>query len=162
LNPGPAGRLWLYWRDSNGWRATRSNKAATRFGSPTTLLLPKTAIEADEGVGGAGVAGPLEAIGEYNNSSNVDLMTEVQILARLSVSASPHAVKRGHSFAVKVTDVGDAVKGATVHFDGTSKKTNKKGEATFKVSGGASPGKAKVTASMSDYVGATTTITVLS
>jgi hypothetical protein len=160
LTPGPSGRLWLYWRDGQGWRATRSNKAATKFGKPTAILTPKTALEPTEAVGGAGGSGPLEAIGEYVTGSNADVMFAAQFLAKLTVKASPHAVKRGHTFTVKVTDVGDAVKGATVHFDGLKKKTNKKGKAKFKVPGSASLGKATVKVKLKDYAPATTKITV--
>jgi hypothetical protein len=160
LTPGPKGRLWLYWRDSNGWRATRSNKKATKFGSPTTFLVPKTAIEPAEGVGGAGPAGPLEAIGEYITGSNVDLMIAKQILPKLTVAVSPHSVKPGHSFTVKVTDVGDAVKGATAHFGSAKKKTNKKGKATFKVPAGTSHGKHSVTVKISGYVSATAKVSI--
>jgi hypothetical protein len=159
VTPGPAGRIWVYWRDGSGWHATRSNKAATRFGPITTVSIPK-GDSSNYAIAGAGPSGPLEAVALATTGSNTNEVIARQILPKLSVSASPHAVKRGHSLTVKVTDAGDAVKGATVHFDGMKKKTNKKGEATFKVPGGASLGKTKVTASISGYTGASTKVTI--
>jgi hypothetical protein len=159
VTPGPAGRIWVYWRDASGWHATRSNKAATRFGPITSVSIPK-GDSSNFLIAGTGPSGPLEAVALITTGSNTNEVVVRQILPILSVSASPHAVKRGHSFTVKVTDAGDPVKGATVHFDGTKKKTNKKGEATFKVPGGASTGKSKVSASLGGYGGASTKVTI--
>jgi hypothetical protein len=162
LTSAPHGRLWLYWRDRNGWRAARSNKAATKFGRSIGLpIVPKSAIQ-NIYIAANGSAGPLEAIATQTTASNVNELIARQVLARLSVKASPHSVKRGHTFTVKVTDVGDAVKGATVHFDGLKKKTNKKGKARFKVPGSASLGKHSVTFTMSGYTAASTKITIVS
>jgi hypothetical protein len=161
VTPGPAGRIWLYWRDGNGWRADRSNKAVTRFGAPTAFLTPKSALEPNEGVGGVGVTGPLEAVGEYTTGSNVDVLFAKQVLPKLTVKASPRSVRRGHSFTVEVTDVGDAVKGATVRFGGARKKTNAKGNATFRVPGGTALGAHSVTFTMGGYVSAHTHVKIV-
>jgi hypothetical protein len=155
----PHGRLWVYWRNDDGWRATRSNKAATRFGSVLRFAVPKNDLN-DLHIGSAGVAGPLEAIATLNTATSANIVVARQILARLSVSVSPHSVKRGHSFTVTVRDAGDAVKGATVHFNGAKKKTNNKGRATFKVSGGTSLGKHPVTIGLGGYAGARAQVTV--
>lgn len=156
---GPHGRLWVYWRNDSGWRATRSNKAATKFGPTTTSLVPKNDLS-DLHIAGSGAAGPLEAIATVNNAKNANLVIARQFRPKLTVSVSPHSVKRGHSFTVKVTDAGDAVKGATVHFDGHKKKTNKKGKATFKVAGSTSLGKHAVTFSLGGYTGARAKVTI--
>jgi hypothetical protein len=160
LTPAPHGRLWLFWRDRFGWRATRSNRAATRFG-PQIFLAPPKNLTLDEHLGATGTAGSLEAVAQYTTPSNQNIMIARQVLPKLIVSASPHSVKRGHSFTVKVTDAGDAVKGATVHFDGHKKKTNKKGRATFKVAHSTSLGKHPVTFTMRGYAAASTKVTVL-
>jgi hypothetical protein len=162
LTPAPGGRLWLYWRDRNGWRATRSNRAATRFGRAITLPLPNKNDYQNVTIAADGISGPLEVIATVTTPANINEMIARQVLARLSVSASPHAVRRGHSFTVTVTDVGDPVKGATVHFNGAKKKTNKKGRVVFKVTGGTSLGSHPVTFSMSGYAAARTSVKVIS
>jgi hypothetical protein len=159
VTPGPLGRIWVYWRDDSAWHATRSNKAATRFGPVTTVAIPKGA-SSNLGIAGAGTGGPLEAVALITTGSNVNEVVAHQFMPRLTVSATPHAVKRGHSFTVKVTDAGDPVKGATVHFDGLKKKTNRKGKAAFKVPSGLSLGKHAVTFTMSGYPAASARITV--
>jgi hypothetical protein len=159
VTPGPKGRIWVYWRDGSGWHATRSNKAASRFGSVINVAIPK-GDSSNLSIAGAGPSGPLEAVALVTTGSGVNEIIARQILPELKVTASPHVVKRGHTFTVKVTDVGDAVKGATVHFDGLKKKTNKKGKATFKVPGSASLGKASVKVKMSGYTAASTKITI--
>jgi hypothetical protein len=161
VTPGPAGRIWLYWRDDSAWHAARSNKAATHFGPTTTVGIPKNDTS-NLSIAGAGSSGPLEAIGLITTSSNTNEVVAHQFLPRLSVKVSPSSVKRGHSFTVTVTDAGDAVKGATVHFNGAKKKTNKKGKATFKVSHGTSTGKHSVTLTLSGYAAASTKVTIKS
>jgi hypothetical protein len=159
VTPGPKGRIWVYWRDDSAWHATRSNKAATRFGPITTVAIPK-GDTSDLSIAGAGPSGPLEAVALVTTGSNVDEVVARQILPKLTVRAAPHAVKRGHTLTVKVTDAGDPVKGATVHFDGLKKKTNKKGKAKFKVPGNASVGKTAVKVKLTGYTAASTKVTV--
>ena len=40
IAPGPGGRLWLFWSTGEGYAATRSNRAATRFESVTRVAAP--------------------------------------------------------------------------------------------------------------------------
>jgi hypothetical protein len=155
----PKGRLWVYWRDGQGWRATRSNKAASRFGPITSIPIPHN-DSPNIGIAGYGGSGPLEAIGTLTTAANSNEVVARQILPRLSVKATPHAVKRGHSFTVRVTDAGDAVKGAVVHFAGHKKKTNAKGKVKIKVKHGTSLGKHAVTFTASGYAAASTKVTV--
>jgi hypothetical protein len=161
VTPAPGGRIWVYWRDSAAWHATRSNKAATRFGPISSAAVPN-GDTANLPIAGAGTSGPLEAVGLITTSKNVNEIVAHQFLARLSVKVKPSSVKRGHSFTVTVTDAGDAVKGATVHFNGSKKKTSKKGKATFKVSHGTSLGKHSVTFTQSGYAAASATVKVKS
>lgn len=155
----PKGRIWLYWNDRADWRATRSNKAATRF-SPVSVAKPPSAKD-NIGVqlAGDGSAGPLEAIGTLSTATNVDEIVARQFLPRLSVSA-PHSVHRGKRLVVKVTDAGDPVHAAKVRFGSVSKKTNTKGKATFTVARHANTGKATISVSINGYVPATTKVTV--
>jgi hypothetical protein len=159
LTPAPQGRLWLFWSDANGWRATRSNKAATRFGPVTVAKPPHNDLQ-NLFIAGVGSAGPLEAVATMTTSTNVNELIARQFLPRLSIAASPHSVARGHAFTATVTDAGDAVQHATVHFDGAKATTNKKGKATFKVSHKAPLGKSPVTVSSGGYAGASTSVTV--
>lgn len=154
----PGGRVWLYWSDGDGWRATRSNKAATKFGPALTAKVPNGD---DEGgfLAGNGAAGPLEAVATIINSKGQQEVIARQFLPKLKATVKPHSVKGGKSFTVKVTDAGDAVKGATVHFNGHKKKTSKKGIAKFKASG-VSKGKHSITVAFGGYVGASTKVTI--
>jgi hypothetical protein len=162
LTPAPHGRLWLYWRDSQGWRATRSNKAATKFGPVIAIKVPNPThvLTTNIFIAGNGSGGPLEAIATLTTSKNVNEILATQVLPRLAVRAAPHSVKRGHSFTVTVTDAGDAVKGAVVHFDGSKSKTNKHGKVAVKVPHGAKPGKYAVTFGLGGYAGAHTNVVV--
>jgi hypothetical protein len=142
--------LWLYWQDRNDWRATRSNKAATRFGRVTVVKLPSPNDLENSMIAGNGGAGPLEAIATITTPTNVNQIISRQILPRLSITA-PHAIKRGKTLHVKVTDVGDAVKGATVRFAGHNAKTNSKGVAKFAISKHAKTGRTKITSAIKGY-----------
>jgi hypothetical protein len=159
LTAAPLGRLWLFWRDSAGWRAARSNKAATRFGPVTTFAAAKN-LQSESRIAANGGTGPLEVVAVVTNNSGSTSLIARQILPRLSVSVSPSAVKRGHSFTVRVTDAADAVKGTSVHVDGQSKKTSASGRATFTVAGSTSVGKHTITLTLAGYAAASTTVTV--
>lgn len=157
----PQGRLWLYWRDfQGGWKATRSNKAATRFGPVSTLGVP-SGVSSSTTVSGVGSAGPLEAVASVVTSTGADKIMSVQVLPRLSISVSPASVARGHTFVATVIDAGDPVKGATVHFNGLTKTTNKFGKVSFTVPSKMSLGKHAVITSHAGYAGARTNIKVI-
>jgi hypothetical protein len=159
LAAAPKGRLWLYWEDRNDWRATRSNKAATKFGRVTVLHLPNKNDIENNIIAGNGSAGPLEAIATITTPASANEIIARQVLPRLAISAA-HSVKRGKKLHVKVTDAGDPVKGATVHFDGHKAKTNAKGVATFTVSTHAGLGSTKVTAKIKGYTPIATKVTI--
>jgi hypothetical protein len=159
LTAAPKGRLWLYWEDRNDWRATRSNKAATKFGPVTILRLPNKNDIENNMIAGNGSAGPLEAIAMVTTPASVNQIIARQVLPRLSIAAA-HSVARGKKLHVKVTDAGDPVKGATVHFAGHKAKTNSKGVATFHVSKNAAVGSTKVTATVKGFSPLTTKVTI--
>ena len=160
LTSAPAGRLWVYWWDSKGWHATRSNRAATRFGPVTTIPFPSNTNHA--AIAGYGAAGPLEAVSlsipGYNPANAAIFAT--QIKPRLSCGRSPASVNPGAKVAIVVRDAGDAVAGATVHFMGMTAKTNKYGVAHFTVPSGASAGKRTAYAGRAGYTGCSTTVRV--
>ena len=159
LVPAPKGRLWLYWQDRNDWRATRSNKAATKFGRVTVVQLPNKNDIENIMIAGNGSAGPLEAIATVTTPSNSNQIIGRQIRPRLSIAAA-HSVKRGKKLRVKVTDAGDPVKGATVHFAGHKAKTNSKGVARLRVSKHAGTGSTKLTATIKGYAPITTKVKI--
>jgi hypothetical protein len=150
LTAAPKGRLWLYWEDRNDWRATRSNKAATRFGRVTVLKLPNKNDLENIMIAGNGSAGPLEAIATITTPSNANQIVARQVRPRLSITAA-HAVKRGKKLRVKITDAGDPVKGAIVHFAGHKARTNAKGKVKFRVSKHARIGSTKIRATVKGY-----------
>lgn len=160
LSAAPNGRLWVYWSDRNDWRATRSNKAATTFGPVSVATLPNAQDIAGNLIAGDGSAGPLEALAIVTTPSSLNEVIARQILPRLSISATPHSVKRAKLVHVRVTDAGDPVKGATVHFEGGKKKTNKSGKATFKIGKHARLGATKATVTIKGYAGVSTKITI--
>jgi hypothetical protein len=160
LTSAPGGRLWVYWWDNNGWHATRSNKAATRFGPVTRIAFPSNTNHA--AIAGYGGAGPLEAVSlsipGYNTANAAIFAT--QIKPRLSCAASPTSVNPGAKVAIAVKDAGDAAVGATVHFMGMTAKTNKYGLVHFTVPSGASAGKRTATGGKAGYSGCSTTVRV--
>jgi hypothetical protein len=158
----PEGRIWLYWRDRNGWHATRSNTAVTRWEPQTAVAVPKNwepnlySAAITSGV----AASPLVAIATMTSPGNVNEIRAIRILPRLSVSVSPGSVKRGHDFTVTVTDAGDPVKGASVHFAGNTVTTDKKGQVTLTAANSLNLGRHNVKATISGYTAATTEIKV--
>jgi hypothetical protein len=159
LAAAPKGRLWLYWEDRNDWRAARSNKAATKFGAVTIVNLPNKNDIENNLIAGDGSAGPLEAIATITTPSNSNQIISRQILPRLSI-VTAHSVAHGKKLKVTVTDAGDPVQGATVHFAGLKAKTNSHGEATFHVSKSAGVGSTKVTATIKGYSPITTRVKI--
>jgi hypothetical protein len=158
VTPAPAGRIWLYWRDGQGWQAVRSNKAATRFGPRTTIRVPGGA-DIEGTIAGYGTAGPLQALGQYARGTKALLVTS-QIHPKLSVQAAPHHATAGHKLVVKVLDAGDAVRGAHVTFDKHTAVTNKHGTASFEVKHGTKKGGYGVLAAAAGYISAATTVHV--
>lgn len=157
--PAPGGRIWVYWRDGQGWHAARSNKRATRFGRTISLAAP-TGMQVGLDIAGNAAAGPLEAVATEITSGGQNRVIATQVLPRLTVHSSSRTVARHHSFTVSVTDVGDPVKGAKVRFAGASYRTGARGTVKITVSGKTSRGKHEVTVSARGYHVAGTTIKV--
>jgi hypothetical protein len=159
LSAAPSGRLWLFWRSLDGqWRATRSNKAATRFGPRTTV--PAITNTNAAKVAADGSAGPLEAVAVVTSGTGVTRIIATQIRPKLTVSVRHKSVARGHSVKVKVTDAGDPVKRAKVHFEGVTKRTNKRGKVSFHTSHSTPLGRHRIKAGKAGYVGAHTKVRI--
>jgi hypothetical protein len=82
--PGPEGRLWLFWSRGDGYLATRSNRAVTRFESVTRVPLP-AADATTLGLYGEGSGGPLDLVAHAGSGQAIpDWHT--QVLPRLSLA----------------------------------------------------------------------------
>jgi hypothetical protein len=68
--------------------------------------------------------------------------------------------KKGGSATYRVSDVGDAVAGATVTVDGKKGKTNSKGQVSFRFPKGSKTGTFRVAATAADYLGTSTFLRV--
>ncbi len=149
LGAGPKGKLWLFWRDGNNLRATRSNAAATRAGAVRTIAPPRgrTAYR----TAGDGRLGPLDLVSLFSASHGS--MDSAQVLPGLTGSTG-RVWRRGHRYKIKVTDAGAPVKGAVVRFDGHKARTNRHGVARLRVPRGASLGHARVRISHHRYAAA--------
>jgi hypothetical protein len=129
----PEGRLWVMWWRTGRLYATRSNKAATRFG-PLASLAPPAGTSSIWKLKGEGSLGPLDLFASVSTSGSLAFWHQ-QVLPGLTLSAKPAKVsaKKGGTVTFTVADAGDPVAGATVTVGKKSLTTNAKGKATLKV-----------------------------
>jgi hypothetical protein len=136
ITAGPEGRLWLSWLDQDGsLHAARTNRAASRLGAVQAIKAPAGSPTSFE-LRGQGSAGPLDAIARYRVGSQLSWW-QSHLLPPLALAAKRSKIGL---VTVKVTDAGDAVKGATVNAAGKKVTTDAQGIASFpgvKVSGSA-------------------------
>ncbi len=135
---GPEGRLWVMWQRNRRIYATRSNRAATRFGAIVEVAPP--AGKAQSGiykVKGEGSVWPLDLFVACQ-SINELATYHTQVLPGLSVSATPRTVAsaQGGMVTLEVTDAGDPVPGAAVSVAGKTLTTDAKGRALFPIAKG--------------------------
>ena len=127
MSNAPGGRLWLAFRgDDMGLHVVRTNPAATKFGATREIKTPKGSTIYQVGIeGGTGRGDVL-----INDETRI---WHQQVLAGLTVTASPKKWKPGKVVAVKftVTDAGDRIKGAKVSAKGHTCTTNKQGVCTL-------------------------------
>ena len=96
-----------------------------------------------------------------NNSTKlVEYSTQVKVGLHVSPSSSKVRNTSKHTITMTVTDVGDAVSGATVQFAGHKGTTNSKGKVSFTLAKHTKPGKYNAIATRSQYLSARTTVTV--
>jgi hypothetical protein len=149
LAAGPAGRLWIFWRNGTGQlQATRTNKAATRVGAIRDV--PRLRGATVYRTAGDGSRGPLDLVSLMAAARGA--MDSIQVLPGLTGSAG-RIWKQGHSYAVTVTDAGAPVSGALVRFAGHSAKSNRHGLARFTVSRHQALKRSTVTVSHRGYAG---------
>lgn len=146
----PNGRLWVMWHEGGSRElfATRTNKAATRFGSVVKLEPPAGASSVWK-LKGEGSSGPLDVLAAVSTGSSLAAW-HTQVRPPLSVGATKSAA--GVTFSV--TDAGDPVAGAKVVYAGKAQTTNTKGQAIAPLAKGAG----KATATMPGYTGAGVTV----
>jgi hypothetical protein len=147
----PEGRLWVMWHDGRSKQlfATRSNKAATRFG-PRVRIKPPGGTSAVWKLKGEGTRGRLDLLAAVSTGSSLATW-HTQVLPPLSIGAK----KRAASVTFTVSDAGDPVSGAAVTYAGKTLATNAKGQATAPLAAR----KTKATAGKAGYRGAAVSVT---
>ncbi len=134
LSTAPGGRLWLTWRTVGDHKlhATRTNKAATKFGRRQHLVQPgglSTSVHATECEGSPG---PLALIVNAQPVGESPRLYARRVLPALSAARAPAQLNKG-LVTVTVTDAGDPIKGASVTLRGVTRKTAANGKASFTV-----------------------------
>jgi hypothetical protein len=170
MSAGPSGRLWIaWWSAQKGTvRVVRTNEAGSKFGPVETHAGPRGCQS--DGNATVGISHGSQqrldvVIGCYGVLSGTNYQNQayaIQSLVPLEIAASSRFVshKKGGKVTYRVSDVGDAVQGATVTVDGKKGITDKKGQVTFQFPKGAKSGKFKVVASKGDYLNASTSLKV--
>lgn len=169
LSAGPAGRLWIaWWSSTNGTvRVVRTNEAGTTFGPVETHAGPHGCKGDGNGTIkiSSGSQQRLDVVMTCYDSLAAKVaihISAMQSLVPLQISATTGSVdrKKGGSVTYRVSDVGDPVGGATVKVDGKKGKTDKTGSVTLKFSKGSRSGAFKVTATMTDYLSTSTSLSI--
>ena len=134
IAPAPEGRLWIMWSDRGrltgraAIHAVRTNRRATRVGTPATIAPPAGTVSVF-GVHGEGSLGTLDLFAMAGNATNGVALWHTQVLPTLELEA-----KGGNGVVtVKVTDAGDPVAGVIVVVAGKKGVTNSRGAAKIKV-----------------------------
>jgi hypothetical protein len=160
---GPGGRLWVAWFDESTTKVyvTRTNQKVSKFGPVRSYKTPCF----EHGILGisSGSSGRLDVALQCianSNAKTVELFTQVEVGLHVTPSTSKVRNTKKHTVTMTVTDAGDRVSGAKVKFDGATKSTNSKGKASFTIVKHAKPGKYVATATKSQYLKATTHVTV--
>ena len=157
----PSGRAWVVWTENNGARgkvyARRSNVGATAWGQTVSLLGPSGA-EMLRQLTAAAQSDRVDVLGQFD-AGDGNQIYHAQLLAGLTVTASPAKVKVGKRTTVKVTvkDAGAPVSGVKVTIGARSRTTSAAGVAKVKVKA-AKPGKLKVSVKKTGYATGTLTL----
>jgi hypothetical protein len=138
-----SGRLWVAWKDGTRVLASRSNKAATKWGAIVDAGQPKKAGSLYTLDASATPGGGADLFGNYGIGTNSTTST---FYTRINPGLTLTANRRGSGYGFVVTDAGSPVKGAKVKGAGKSATTDSKGRARLSVKR-----KTKVTASASGY-----------
>jgi hypothetical protein len=160
ITAAPEGRLWVMWMRSGRLYATRSNRAATRFGHPVTVAPPRGTNSIWK-VGGEGSLGPLDLLASLTVESQGLATWHTRVLPPLTLSASParFVASEGAKVEFAVTDVGDPVPGAKISVAGKTLTTDAQGHASTTFPKGTKVGAITATATMKDYSNAEARVT---
>lgn len=132
LSAAPSGRLWLAWSsEDDDVYAARTSATGMRVGAVRELRSPSPG----QTIWKVAVEGSLAQATVLVNDDGTDSVWSRVVDPGLLVTAAPGRVRVGPRtpVTVKVTDAGDAVKGAKVKGGGDSCTTNAKGRCTLKV-----------------------------
>jgi len=141
----PSGRLWVFWKKGGTVFASRSNKAATKFGAIRSIRAPGGSATSIFDLAGEGSRGPLDLLALADPSSGPLASYHQRILPGLTLKATH---KKNGKTAFRVTDAGAPVAGVKVKVKGDgSKKTGKSGTVAFSLS----KGRHRATASKKGY-----------
>ncbi|MGE5325570.1 MAG: hypothetical protein ACM3NO_00915 [Deltaproteobacteria bacterium] len=156
----PEGRLWVMWMRGGRIYATRSNRAANRFGRAITVQPPPGTTDIWK-VGGNGELGPLDLLASMSVPANGLATWHTRVFPPLNLNASPSHFKaaEGGKVVFTVSDVGDPVSGATVTVNGKTLTTDANGHASMTFPKGSKAGSDTATAAMKDYTDAATKVT---
>jgi hypothetical protein len=153
IAPAPQGRLWVFWADGGTIIATRSNRAATRFGRFVKVRAPRRATTIHN-LAGEGSRGPLDLLAHVDPPAGTLSSWHQRILPGLSLTAERS--KRGRT-VIKVTDAGEAVAAAKVLVKGVGvRTTGSAGTTSF----GLAAGRYSVSASKRGYSPASGTVRI--
>jgi hypothetical protein len=169
LSAGPSGRLWIaWWSEKTGMvSVVRTNGAANAFGPVKTFAGPH-GCQSDGNATISISSGSQQRLDvvvnctDYVSTPIANHVSTTQSMVPLQVAASTRSLshKKGGSVTYRVSDVGDAVAGATIQVDGKKGRTDKQGHVTFSFPKGARAGSFKVSASKAGYVKASTSLTI--
>jgi hypothetical protein len=135
----PEGRVWVLWKDGDTVYATRSNRAVTRFGRPTTVRAPKGS-DTIYSLAGEGSRGPLDALVLADVPGSGIGNWHQRILPRLSLTAK---ARKGGKVTFFATDAGDPLRGVKVKVARRkARTTGASGKVTFRLPPGRHVGKA--------------------
>jgi hypothetical protein len=153
ISAGPDGRLWVAWSLDN-WDVSvvRTNKADTAFG-PVQTFTTSCGTPGQMALTG-GSFGPVDVAMQCQKyAANYGVDYFMQVMVPLSLTPSSPVIKntQANNVTFKVTDVGDAVVGATVSVAGKTAKTGPSGNATFSFPKGMKAGTYAVTVTSPGY-----------
>jgi len=169
ISAGPSGRLWIaWWSAQNGTvRVVRTNEADNRFGPVETHAGPHGCKGDGSGTIkiSSGSQQRLDVVMScYDGlaAHGANHASATQSLVPLQISATTGSINRtkGGSVTYRVSDVGDAVPGATVRVGGKRAVTDNKGQVTFRFPKGSKAGVFRVKASMANYLNAATSLQI--
>jgi hypothetical protein len=162
IAPGPEGHLWVMWSRGSRLYASRSNRAATRFGAIVPVPPPK-GTDTVWKVDGEGSNGPLDLLVAVSATSSGLATWHTQVFPPLTLVASPKSFlgTQGATVHFTVLDVDDPVAGTTIAIEGKSLTTDAQGHASITFPKASKPGRLVAKASKKDYSSASTAVSVM-